>query len=363
MAEVLIKTQIDTVANLVISPISKLDEIESSEFYIHNIPWQIRVKKHTVKNSLAVYFCCSEIDDNDEDSLNRTAPARITIKLIPFDGEKKAFEFDVSPRVFSPSDNFWYGEPEFIQWGDLMRDENKYVRNDTIQLEIRITVEDPNSLNKSILKCESIGKSCGRGSSATYRLTVTNVEKLMAVRSQQFIVRGLSWTLSLYKHQKSTLGIRWTYESSEDISYKIKMSIKLLSSTNGVDPIEKCVTDQLEPGEDGDLEKPDIISWDELLKPENGYVNNDSITLEVELKVNKLDDDDSAIEAKNAAKPRRLECSICLEEMDNQEVSATKCGHMFCTACITKAVTDRKACPMCNKAAQLEDLRCLYLPA
>jgi len=52
-------------------------------------------------------------------------------------------------------------------------------------------------------------------------------------------------------------------------------------------------------------------------------------------------------------------CPLCLEPP--QESSATRCGHLFCTRCITHALSQKKLCPVCRKSATLRQLRKIYL--
>lgn len=106
------------------------------------------------------------------------------------------------------------------------------------------------------------------------------------------------------------------------------------------------------------LKAINIISWTELLKPENGFVNNNSIILEVEIKADKPEGD---VGPMCVIKPNQFECSICLEGLVGQDMSITTCGHTFCTACITTAIRNHAVCPLCQEAAQLNDLRRMYL--
>ncbi|TCD68877.1 hypothetical protein EIP91_009592 [Steccherinum ochraceum] len=55
-------------------------------------------------------------------------------------------------------------------------------------------------------------------------------------------------------------------------------------------------------------------------------------------------------------------CGVCLEA-PTAETSATKCGHVFCSSCIAEALSTRKRCPVCRKAAGPMQLRRLYLSA
>ncbi|KAH8295002.1 hypothetical protein KR018_005223 [Drosophila ironensis] len=42
-------------------------------------------------------------------------------------------------------------------------------------------------------------------------------------------------------------------------------------------------------------------------------------------------------------------CPVCLEGVRNREPVSTKCGHVFCRACIDTAIRTTRKCPMCQK--------------
>lgn len=140
---------------------------------------------------------------------------------------------------------------------------------------------------------------------------------------------------------------------------KITTTIKLISSKEGVQPIEKSYSKQYQYLEN--FTASQNISWDEMIKRENGYVNDNSIRLEVEIDVEKPKG--GAKSNKNTeAKFPQMECAACLEIIDSQVLSATPCGHLFCLECITKVVKDCGICPTCKTAVELDALHKLYLP-
>jgi DNA repair protein RAD5 len=47
-------------------------------------------------------------------------------------------------------------------------------------------------------------------------------------------------------------------------------------------------------------------------------------------------------------------CSICLENIENGSV--TKCGHLFCSACIKQCLKYQKLCPMCKKSLEYDEI-------
>ncbi|KAH9943530.1 putative zinc-finger-containing protein [Amylocystis lapponica] len=54
-----------------------------------------------------------------------------------------------------------------------------------------------------------------------------------------------------------------------------------------------------------------------------------------------------------------LNCPLCLEPA--QDISSTRCGHLFCTSCITHSLANKKLCPVCRKSAVPRQLRKIYL--
>jgi len=54
-------------------------------------------------------------------------------------------------------------------------------------------------------------------------------------------------------------------------------------------------------------------------------------------------------------------CPLCLEPPTDS--SATRCGHVFCTSCIQQALSVKRNCPVCRKAAVPLQLRKIYLSA
>jgi hypothetical protein len=50
---------------------------------------------------------------------------------------------------------------------------------------------------------------------------------------------------------------------------------------------------------------------------------------------------------------KKVECPICFEDTDPQDISFGKCGHKFCSGCMTRLKTQgqghlRNKCPMCR---------------
>lgn len=93
------------------------------------------------------------------------------------------------------------------------------------------------------------------------------------------------------------------------------------------------------------------------MKPENGFIEGRSITLDIGIEVDKPKGAKS-----NETNKLEMECAICLGAIEDQETSLTSCGHLFCSECIKRVVKDRRACPSCNVRVTLKELGRAYLP-
>lgn len=338
-----------------VSNVSALKTITSPEINVRGIPWAVEVckKKDDGGNeSLAVYLYCGK---KGRPSYAYAAHALFTLR--PFGEGPSAIDY-CDPTIFDNS-GIGYGADSLISWRDLFDAEKGYVKNDTIKLDIQIEVADPKNAEKSNLICAIVEKCCEEGCSAKFRLTVTKIDNLVAVRTNVLSLRKIGWFLTVYKNRMGRLGIRLqNLRSAKNCSCNARMSIRLMSS-NGAQNIERVKIANMKRF--GDLDVANIVSWDELLNPENGYAANGSIVIEVEL--NLTDREGLGHKncrnkgAKNNEKRLTIECAICFESIANKEVSSVPCGHIFCTVCITKAIEAQNVCPMCGVQARLEDLR------
>ncbi|KAI5638507.1 zinc finger, c3HC4 type (RING finger) domain-containing protein [Phthorimaea operculella] len=42
-----------------------------------------------------------------------------------------------------------------------------------------------------------------------------------------------------------------------------------------------------------------------------------------------------------------IKCPICFENINKDQISSTRCGHVFCTDCIKRALKRTPKCPIC----------------
>lgn len=338
--------------------ISNLDEIWSSEDYIYGIPWQIKVKKKILnaEPSLGVFLHCTKKNV----SADWTQVASATIELLSFGDNVNPVVHNLEPFIF---DNSRIGSGIFslIKWCDLFDDTKNYVKNDAIILDVKIMPENPSEEKKSRMIFEISYKCCEKNGLAEFRLVVTNIEDLMVVRSPRFIYRNVDWYFIVYKDSSNHLGLYLSQKSApENFSCELNMAIKLVSTKPEKRPIEKNRTKNI--GYNMYFVMNNLVSWEELLKTENCFVQNNSITIEV-----KLNDDVSsgaiangtkrnATNTSSEAKTFKMECGICSQSFGNKDVSFTPCGHMFCLDCIVDAVSRCNECPSCKSTLTLNQV-------
>lgn len=334
--------------------VSKLDEkgICSPEVLIRGVPWQIQVckKLYEGKQSLMVYLYCNK----DDTHLNWSYVASFTTNLVPFSDDGEAVEHHYSPNMYDST--YGYGDP-LILWNDLFDESKSYVKNDSITLDVEIYMADPIEPNKSELIFDVFNHGA-RSNRHKYQLKVKNIQSLLAVKSTQFIFENIRWHFIVFKHENH-LGVRLI---TVDKSFTLQLLVRVLSAKqeHSVEIVQK---EYFSPNDD--LYTCNILSWDELLKPENEFVNNDSVTLKVDI-ISPNQDETVDRDFYEPSAPKRVcleknECSICLESRNGKSVSTTRCGHVFCTPCITKTLKDCPSCPLCRKPAKFKDLRYIYL--
>lgn len=113
---------------------------------------------------------------------NWTHAACASIKMLShYDCNQKAIEHNITSYVFDNS-GLGFGCASLIKWKDLFKNDSSFVKDDSIDLEIKIEAEDSNTTNRSALKFESIDRSSEEGCVASFRLIVNNIESLIERR-------------------------------------------------------------------------------------------------------------------------------------------------------------------------------------
>lgn len=306
-------------------------------------------------STLALCLQCSDKGKSKEWSY----VAKATFKL-KSNKEEHSIELELGPNVFSSEVASWCYY-SVIQWESLFDPEKGYVNDDAIALDIKIKAVAPEDGNEARLIFNKIAGCCEEASLAAYRLTIKQVNSLMAVQSPTFRLQDKACTIQVSKDAFGFLGICFAAknmpcELSCKVNFKL-VSTKIFSKEQSKSKIKNSIT--------WGISTENFIHWDQLAADENGFINDNSIVVEVEVKFDKMEKVIAAIKrsitptTQTEAKVPRLNCSICNEGFEQQAISSTACGHLFCTACIVAAIKTNKACPKpnCTGRPTLKSLR------
>lgn len=76
---------------------------------------------------------------------------------------------------------------------------------------------------------------------------------------------------------------------------------------------------------------------------------------ELEARLARAGNDPAAIAELNVQLKRQIICNVCSENW--RDAVVTRCGHMFCHACLKQRLAQRsRKCPTCNCAFELKDV-------
>ncbi|KAL3531093.1 hypothetical protein ACH5RR_010415 [Cinchona calisaya] len=89
---------------------------------------------------------------------------------------------------------------------------------------------------------------------------------------------------------------------------------------------------------------------------------NCNLHINLESSSNSARDDVNCMVSRPPPPPKELTftCPICMAPF--VEEMSTKCGHIFCKACIKSAIAAKKKCPTCRRRITMKDIIRIYLP-
>ncbi|XP_031635585.1 uncharacterized protein LOC116348659 [Contarinia nasturtii] len=344
--------------NYKISKLSELDAQFTPEVMVQGIPWRVKFKK--VSDEGEEWFGIRLWCTNKNKTRDWSHAAFATVKLLPFKKNVEPNKGYIPPYIFGNSNRIL--GINFIEWERLTNVENGFVRNDTIQMKIKIEVADANDKDKSTLKLDVLDNCCGLGSYTSFRLTISNIDALAAVGTPEFMLRGLRWKMSIYNDASKWLGVRLEIledDDTDEVTYNTTAVVKLISTKDDTKTIKRVLEEDVNKHDI--LDECEFVSWEDLFDDQNGFVRN--IIAKQPDYAGQCGNKRQLANGQNEdAKLLKLECSICMEVIRDQEVSSLRCTHLFCTRCIEDVIKARKKCPICNAAAKLTDLRRTRLP-
>lgn len=316
----------------------------TSEVILANIPWKVKVLKgqNDGDDVIDLHLVCSPAIQLN--SLEWFCEAKMTVILRPAASDQQPFQRSLAKVTFK-KDKESHGITEFIKLDDL----DPYTQNELVYFEVRLSVGPLIVRNKTQIDQKR----------SIFQFTLDDVSKLKK-HSVEVSVGGTNWNVFIEKRTNS-LGFflrdernlhntNWTWDAN--------YLLKLLSFDVNIDPFVRKLNQRFHlNGQDWGF--GNFISWEALMDPANQYVQDDKAIFEVDLEVS-LAKPLWNIDQRSNPEIGIFECSICLQNIVGREPVTTKCGHIFCNACIIRSIQEKKKCPNCNAGAILSDLRSIY---
>lgn len=332
--------------------IANFNSFQSNIFYVRGTPWVVLFEKNCFT------LCVSLISKIENDSKDWAIAAEYSVDIIPIELHINFIKKNFTGAVFHHGR--MSRKCSLISWNDLTQPENGFVTNDSCELEIKVSVSPlQNSIQNEWLKFESIQKCCDENSGEKYRMTVKVFGSFIGVCSPPIHLKNSECRIVLKKissrpdgnaNEKFIQIVLRVMENEFNGADQIIMSCKLIPFDPNMQPLQK--QQKAFPCEI----LLNLITWDELIKPANCYIQNKIFILEIEFKSAALKHREC-----NDGGDDKLACIICLERL-NGPASSLLCGHIFCTACIKESIERRKLCPTCNQPATVRQLRKVFLP-
>lgn len=241
----------------------------------------------------------------------------------------------------------------FISWNDFIDPSKKIITSGKIRFDVEIFA-DPVKL------CNPIGVECTR---STFKIVIEDVMKMGVLSSQKMVIRDLEFWIELRKADEH-IGIFLCCDEKKipkNWFYEVNAKFRMLSAGNGTVLKENQFKKDFRAGL-FDWGFKEFIPWELLVKAANPKIWMDHAYFEVEIEVDAVKPLWIYEEGlQNSTGGSISKCPICFESFSNRKISSTKCGHLFCTPCITKVINEHKKCSICNAAADATDLRSIFI--
>lgn len=237
----------------------------SPKIFIQNVPWVLEAKEcvKTSQHTLRIHLKCEKEDSNTDWSYVASAK----IALLPLDDRVKAVKCYIKPNVYHNKTSIGVGN--FIDW-DQFYWQNKFVKNENDKINLKVEIEMmtiPDS-NQSALILKNSCNICNEHCCAKIELTIEKVDNLVAVELPLSEILKLPVILTVYKHN-GYLDVKTNiYAGSSWHKLMLTKVISNIKESKSVEQVQFWHTKKL-------------ISWDELLNPDNGFVNKRSAVIEI----------------------------------------------------------------------------------
>lgn len=135
--------QMSTKLRVIVENVSKLGNTYSPEVIVRSIRWKIQTRKED--EHFAVYLWAVE-DDMD---INWCWEVEYSFKLMSFNSKIEPVDCKTTSDIFRWGTPSW-GYGKLIKWPEFMDPKKRFVRNDTVIIEVKFTVNPP----KPLWECE-----------------------------------------------------------------------------------------------------------------------------------------------------------------------------------------------------------------
>ncbi|XP_043471723.1 ubiquitin carboxyl-terminal hydrolase 7-like isoform X2 [Leptopilina heterotoma] len=258
--------------------ISTLNSIRySSPFYAQSMPWVIKIVPKSRK-TFRFYLQCNEEGEF------WSCFASANLFLLSHNSEQDYFNKKVEHFFSSKENEADFGD--FIDWPVVFDPDEDYIKNDSLILKIYLDVDSPNgeSYNSEL---------CITRTEYTFNFTVENVSKMKDSKlSEPVYVGQLPWMIKVAplsgQNEKKLIEFLGVFlqcnEKGESWRCHADAELRLLSYRREQECFARKIK-HLFCSKNNDWGFNRFMKWQDVLNPVKGYINNDSITLQVHIVV------------------------------------------------------------------------------
>lgn len=342
-------------------PVNFRYEFKSPSVIVGGVPWQIHFRKIFKQTHPQVvgrvvvqaYLVCA-YDDKQNSNKNWWITAACTLKMVKNIQIPQLIESNISMQKFENGHRM-NELKEFIFWCEMCNEKFNFTHNNQYRFEAIITT--------SPLCNNEVNPNSFDINNTTFGIKIDQIFDSGSFFLPPFKLRDISWGLEFVK-SKESLGINLHVMAAEYFgwSVSVNLSVKMASFVTNVDALEKSSQLRLVIGKHAlNIWQP-FIEWhsnencNTFTQMQNAYVQ---VTMEVGLwQPLFLADSNSKC---TQIITRTSKCPICWAPFVDQEVAATRCGHLFCNTCIRSALEINGKCSLCNVTTARNRLRVVYL--
>lgn len=334
--------------DIIVEDFETKQEICSSEIVLSSIPWQIRVEKKEA--SLNNFVLDLSLNSLSIETLSCEAFA--IFKLLAIETNEILMAKKLPKQEFNEifQSNTLNG---FISWNDLIDPNKKFITQGKIRFDIEIFANPVKSFISNEIKC----------SRSTFKIVIEDVNKIECLSSPKIVIRDLEWWIELRKAD-DLIGIFLCCDHKRiptNWYYDVDAKFKMLAANDGTVLKEAQFKKDYRVGL-YDWGFKNFFPFEDFVKAANAAIWLNHVYFEAEIIVDAakpLWNFEEGLQSLIGASISK--CPVCLESFNKCQVSSTKCGHLFCTPCITRVIRQHKRCSICNAAAGVEDLRSVFI--